>query len=76
VAIGYALTGLLAQMGRSNLARDLAQRLGEVFAQNVDARLRAPSAAVVPQAQLSALSLILATIGGRLRAWLARALAT
>ena len=35
---------------------------------------RAPAAADLPQAQLSALSLILATIRGRLRAWLARAL--
>ncbi len=40
VAIGYALTGLLAQIGRSGLARDLAQRIGEAFAQNIDARLR------------------------------------
>jgi carbon-monoxide dehydrogenase small subunit len=76
VVIGYALTGLLGQMGRSNLARDLAQRIGEAFAQNVDARLRPPSAADMPQAQLSALSLILATIRGRLRAWLARARGT
>jgi carbon-monoxide dehydrogenase small subunit len=72
VVIGYGLTGLLAQMGRSNLARDLAQRIGEAFAQNVDACLRAPSAVVMPQAQLGALSLILATIRGRLRAWLGR----
>jgi carbon-monoxide dehydrogenase small subunit len=76
VVIGYALTGLLAQMGRSTLARDLAQRIGETFAQNVDARLRAPSTAEMPQAPLGALPLILATIRLRLRAWLARALGT
>jgi carbon-monoxide dehydrogenase small subunit len=74
VVIGYALTGLLAQLGRSGLARELAQRIGETFARNVDARLRAPSGAPVPQVQLGAASLILAAMRARLRAWLARIL--
>jgi carbon-monoxide dehydrogenase small subunit len=72
VVIGYALTGLLAQIGRSGLARDLAQRIGEAFARNIDARLRAPSGAAAPQAELSALALILAAMRARLRAFLAR----
>ena len=74
VAIGYALTGLLAQLGRSGLARELAQRIGETFARNVDARLSAPSGAPVPQARLGAVSLILAALRARLSAWLARIL--
>ena len=49
VVIGYALTGLLAQLGRSGLARDLAQRIGEAFAQNIDARLRRTSGGAAPQ---------------------------
>ncbi len=72
VVIGYALTGLLAQIGRSGLARDLAQRIGEAFAQNIDARLRAPSGAAAPQVRLSALALVLAAMRARLRAVLAR----
>jgi len=69
--ISYALTGLFAQIGRSGLARDLAQRIGEAFAQNIDARLRSPSGAA-PQARLSALALIMAATRARLRAILAR----
>ncbi len=74
VVIGYALAGLLAQLGRSGLARDLAQRLGEAFAQNIDARLRAPSASPAPQVQIGALSLILAAMRARFRELLSRLL--
>jgi carbon-monoxide dehydrogenase small subunit len=74
VTIGYTLTGLLAQIGRSGLARDLAQRIGEAFARNVDARLRAPSGAAAPQVRLSVPALVLAAMRARLRAWLARIL--
>jgi aerobic carbon-monoxide dehydrogenase small subunit len=75
VVIGYALAGLLAQLGRSSLARDLAQRLGESFAQNIDARLRAPSnSAAARQVQIGALSLVLAAMRDRLRAFLGRLL--
>jgi carbon-monoxide dehydrogenase small subunit len=76
VAIAYALTGLLAQFGRSTLARDLAQSLGDTFAQNLDLRLSAPLGALPrpAQLQLSALSLLLAALRARLRALLARLL--
>ena len=74
VVIAYALTGLLAQLGRSNLARDLAHRLGEAFAQNIDAQLRDPVGASVPQAQIGGLSLALQAIAAHLRAFLARLL--
>jgi carbon-monoxide dehydrogenase small subunit len=72
VMIGYALTGLLAQLGRSGLARDLAQRIGEAFAQSIDARLRGTSGGAAPQIRLNAFALILSATWARLRAVLAR----
>ncbi len=72
VVISYALTGLLAQLGRSNMARDLAQRIGEAFAQNIDAQLRNPTGAPVRQAQIGAISLLLQVVAARLRALFAR----
>jgi carbon-monoxide dehydrogenase small subunit len=39
VTIGYSLTGLLAQVGRSGLVREVAGRLTATFAQNVSKRL-------------------------------------
>jgi aerobic carbon-monoxide dehydrogenase small subunit len=75
VVIGYALAGLLAQLGRSSFARDLAQRLGEAFAQNIDAHLRVPSAgAATPHVQIGALSLVLAAMRDRLQAFLSKLL--
>jgi aerobic carbon-monoxide dehydrogenase small subunit len=68
VVISYALTGLLAQLGRSGIVRDLARRIGETFAQNIDAYLSDPSGAQVAQVPASAISLILQAIAARLRA--------
>ena len=39
LAIGYSLTGMLAQVARTGLVRDLATRLVEEFAANLDRRL-------------------------------------
>jgi carbon-monoxide dehydrogenase small subunit len=39
LAIGYSLKGMLAQVGRPALVRDVAQRLIAEFARNLDARL-------------------------------------
>ena len=72
VVIGYALTGLLAQLGRSGLARDLAQRIGEAFAQGIDARLGQGSGRAAPPVPLNAFALILSAMRARLRAVLAR----
>jgi carbon-monoxide dehydrogenase small subunit len=72
VVIGYALTGLLAQLGRSGLARDLAQRIGEAFAQSIDARLRRTPEGDAPQVRLNAFALILSATWARLWAVLAR----
>ena len=71
VVIGYALTGPLAQIGRAGLVRDLVRRIGEAFAQNLDARLRDPTSAM-PQARLGGLSLLLQVLADRVRALLAR----
>jgi len=67
VAISYALTGPLAQIGRTAIVRDLVRRIGEAFAQNVDAQLRAPEAPLA-QAQLGGVRLLLQLIADRLRA--------
>jgi carbon-monoxide dehydrogenase small subunit len=68
LSIGYTLTGMLAQVGRPGLVRDLAGRLVADFAGNLDRHMSgAPPAAAVP-AELSALSII----SGVLRARVAR----
>ena len=72
IAIAYSLTGMLAQFGRSALARDLAVRLGETFAQNIDAQLADPSAAPQSPAQLGAVSLLLQVLATRWRALIDR----
>jgi aerobic carbon-monoxide dehydrogenase small subunit len=74
VVIGYQLTGLLAQFGRSNLARDVAGRMGEAFAQNLDARLRGTAAAPAAPAPIGAFALAWQVIAARMRALLRRAL--
>jgi carbon-monoxide dehydrogenase small subunit len=73
VTIAYRLTGPLAQFGRSGLIRDLVRRIGEAFAQNLDAKLRDPGAAL-PQATLGGLALFARVLADRLRAMLARLL--
>ena len=70
VAMSYVLTGPLAQIGRSGMVRDLVRRIGEAFAQNLDAQLRDPAAAL-PAAQLGGVSLIARVLADRLRALLA-----
>ena len=67
VVIGYALTGLLAQIGKSGLARDLAQRLGETFAQTIDARLTQGGDVAASEVRLNAVSLLLVAVWARLR---------
>jgi aerobic carbon-monoxide dehydrogenase small subunit len=73
VTISYALTGTLAQIGRGGLVRDLVRRIGEAFAQNLDAQLRDP-ATPMPQARLGGLTLLLNVIVDRIRTALARLL--
>ena len=53
--------------------RDLVRRIGEAFAQNLDAQLRDPTTPM-PQARLGGLTLLLNAIVDRVRAALARVL--
>jgi carbon-monoxide dehydrogenase small subunit len=73
VAMSYVLTGPLAQIGRSGMVRDLVRRIGEAFAQNLNAQLRDPTASL-RAAPLGGLSLIARVVADRLRAVLARLL--
>ncbi len=65
VEMSYALTGPLAQFGRSNLVRDLVSRIGESFAQNLDMRLSAHEGAKIGPAKLGLASLIWSTLLAR-----------
>jgi aerobic carbon-monoxide dehydrogenase small subunit len=69
--IGYALTGPLAQIGRAGLVRDLVRRIGETFAQNLDAQLHDPTSAM-PRAELGGLSLLFRVFVDRVRTLLSR----
>jgi aerobic carbon-monoxide dehydrogenase small subunit len=73
VVMSYVLTGPLAQIGRSGVVRDLVRRIGEAFAQNLDAQLRDPTANL-PATSLGGLSLITRVLADRLRTLLARLL--
>ncbi len=70
VDVGYTLTGMLAQFGRSGLVQDIASRLTAAFAQNLEARLSARNdAAAAPPLvrQLNAGSLITTVVLGRVK---------
>ena len=53
LSIGYTLTGMLAQVGRPGLVRDLAKRLVADFAANLDRRMSGLAAGPVTPAELS-----------------------
>jgi aerobic carbon-monoxide dehydrogenase small subunit len=75
VDVGYTLTGMLAQFGRSGLVQDIASRLTAAFAQNLEARLSAGNDATTapPLApELNAGSLITAVLLGKLRRFFRR----
>jgi carbon-monoxide dehydrogenase small subunit len=76
VIVGYTLTGMLAQFSRSGLIEDIAKRLTQAFAKNLETRLGASQgrgqAAPAPAAELNAGSLVLSVIGERLRRLLRR----
>jgi aerobic carbon-monoxide dehydrogenase small subunit len=71
VEVGYALRGALAQVGRSRIVNDLAERLTAVFAKNIEARLSggadSSNGVAAPQAELDVGALILAVIRARIR---------
>jgi carbon-monoxide dehydrogenase small subunit len=66
LTIGYSLTGMLAQVGRSGLVRDLAARLVAEFAGNLDRRLSGDTAsAPAAAADLNGVSLVLGLLRER-----------
>ncbi len=70
LSVGYTLTGALAQFSRSNLVRDIAGRLTEAFARNVEGRLSAPAGQAQPAAaqELNAGSLVFSVVAERIKA--------
>jgi len=77
--VGYTLTGPLAQFGRSTIVEEIAGRMTETFARNLQARLdavdRGPGAAqAVPPATLDAGSLVFSVLWRRLKGALRRLL--
>ncbi|UWU74091.1 2Fe-2S iron-sulfur cluster-binding protein [Bradyrhizobium huanghuaihaiense] len=72
LSIGYTLTGMLAQVGRPGLVRDLAKRLVAEFAANLDRHMSgAPSRAGAP-AELSFWSIVSDVLRARLARLLGR----
>ena len=75
IEIGFTLTGPLAQFSRSALLRDIARRMTDSFARNLQARLGGKEAAspsgnaAQPAAELNAGSLILPVVWERIKAF-------
>jgi carbon-monoxide dehydrogenase small subunit len=71
LSIGYTLTGMLAQVGRPGLVRDLAARLIAEFAGNLDRRLSGSPLAAAP-AELNGMTLLFGLLRGRVAGWVGR----
>ncbi len=71
LSIGYTLTGMLAQVGRPGLVRDLAARLIAEFAGNLDRRLSGTATDAAP-AELNGMALVLGALRARVARWLGR----
>ena len=74
LSIGYSLTGMLAQLGRSGIVQDVAARLTASFAQNVSARLSGTTGEgrpplVAARAELNAGTLVLSILSARIKAF-------
>jgi carbon-monoxide dehydrogenase small subunit len=72
LSIGYTLTGMLAQVGRPGLVRDLAARLIAEFAGNLDRRLAGISPDDTVPAELSGMSLMSGLLRTRVARWFGR----
>ena len=71
LTIGYTLTGLLAQVGRSGLVRDLARRLIDQFTGNLERKLSGQTDVPAGADQhLNGLALLRGLIRARLPRWL------
>ncbi len=76
IEVGFTLTGPLAQFSRSNLLRDIARRMTESFARNLQSRLSggngragAERTARSDASELDAGSLILPVLWERIKAF-------
>jgi len=67
IAVRAVLSGALAQFGRSGIVDDLAARLTDTFAQNLERRLGGASDADAAQMPLAAGSLLWSVLAARLR---------
>jgi carbon-monoxide dehydrogenase small subunit len=74
LSIGYTLTGMLAQVGRPGLVRDLAARLIAEFSANLDRRLSgsSPDDAAAAPAALNGMSLVSGLLRARVARWFGR----
>jgi carbon-monoxide dehydrogenase small subunit len=72
LSIGYRLTGMLAQVGRPALVRDLAARLIAEFAANLDRRMSGTSPADADVADLNGASLVFGLLRARAARWFGR----
>jgi carbon-monoxide dehydrogenase small subunit len=74
LSIGYTLTGMLAQVGRPGLVRDLAARLIAEFSDNLDRRLSgaSPDDGAASRAGLNGLSLVSSLLRARIARWFGR----
>jgi carbon-monoxide dehydrogenase small subunit len=72
LSIGYTLTGMLAQVGRPGLVRDLAARLVAEFAGNLDRRLSGTSAGGAAAAELNGMALVFSLLRARIAGWVGR----
>jgi aerobic carbon-monoxide dehydrogenase small subunit len=74
LSIGYTVTGMLAQVGRPGLVRDLAARLIAEFAVNLDRRMSGKSIGdtVAAPADLNGMSLVFGILRARVARWFGR----
>jgi carbon-monoxide dehydrogenase small subunit len=72
LSIGYTLTGMLAQVGRPGLVRDLAARLIAEFAGNLDRRLSGTSPGDATAVELNGMALAFGLLRARLAGWVGR----
>ncbi|WP_426536075.1 xanthine dehydrogenase family Fe-S subunit [Bradyrhizobium sp. McL0615] len=72
LSIGYTLTGMLAQVGRPGLVRDLAARLIAEFAGNLDRRLSGTPPGDATAAELNGMALVFGLLRARVAGWIGR----
>jgi carbon-monoxide dehydrogenase small subunit len=72
LSIGYTLTGMLAQVGRPGLVRDLAARLIAEFAGNLDRRLSGTSQGEAAPVELNGMALVFGLLRARVAGWVGR----